>query len=207
MVGRGRGRRSGRAGTTQHVRREVARLRREFSGHKVNRHITNPPVVNMRPFYPLRISLDMPDTGVEYSISVQDLRNRVAGQLGLSDQAKGILTMKLLSVHGWAYMYGSSTDRVAIQGEVSGLVPNIEDSAQQQTQNATINYPIIYRFQDFGTISRPAHFGYHYPLMMQQIPLTGSANFTVISVSNNSTNGTIHFSLLWSTGDLAAPQT
>lgn len=201
----GRGRRRGGRGLYRRVHSEVAQLRREMNGHKVRRNTTNPPIINQRPYYPLRISMDLPQPGVEFFFSIQSIINTVGNQLGLSAQAIAVLTIKLRSIHGWAYMYGNTTDRVAIQGEISSLVPNVQDSAAQVTVNPAIHYPIIYRFQDFGTLNRPAHFGYMFPKMMQEIPLSAQSDFVVLACSQNSVNGTIHFDLQWSTGDLATP--
>lgn len=200
-----RGRRRGGRGVYRRVHNEVAQLRREMNGHKIRGHSTNPPIVNLRPYYPLRISMDLPEAGIEYLFSVQSIIKQVGNQLGLSAQAIAVLTIKLRSIHGWAYMYGSTADRVAISGEVSSLVPNVQDTADQITENPAIHYPVIYRFQDFGTISRPAHFGYMFPKMMQEIPLSGQSNFNVLACSQNSVNATVHFELQWSTGDLATP--
>lgn len=198
--GRGRAR-----GAYARVHREVTQLRREINGHRTGRHAINPPPVTLRPFYPLRISLDLPEAGVDYAFSLVEIRNRVADQLGLVAQDRDKITVKLQSVHGWAYMYGATTDRVAILGEVSALIPNISDSVNQATENPSISYPVIYKFQDFGTLNRPAHFGYCWPAVMADTPINALSNFTVISVSANSNNATMHINLLWSTAELAAP--
>lgn len=204
-MARGNGRRRRARGGINRVHREVAQLRREINGHRSMRHATNPPPITTRPFYPLRLTLDLPAAATDYVTSVQDLRNVVASQLGLSAQVHSILTLKLQSVHGWAYMYGGTTDRVAIQGEISGLIPNVSDLANQATVNPAITYPVIYKFLDFGTLNRPAHFGYCWPRSMQDMALSGLSNFTVFSVSANSSNATIHINLLWSTADIATP--
>eukprot|EP00497_Spongosphaera_streptacantha_P004065 TRINITY_DN4839_c0_g1_i1.p1 TRINITY_DN4839_c0_g1~~TRINITY_DN4839_c0_g1_i1.p1 ORF type:complete len:83 (+),score=7.03 TRINITY_DN4839_c0_g1_i1:139-387(+) len=67
----------------------------------------DPPIVNKRPYYPLVITEDLPDPGVAYTFDTATLVRHVAATLGLSDQTKTLLTLKLKSIKGWAYMYGS----------------------------------------------------------------------------------------------------
>lgn len=197
--GRGRGR-----GAYRRAHQEITQLRRELNGFKSRSHAFDPPVINERPSYPIRISMDIPQAGNTLFVTASMLIARVAEQLGLTEQAKAKMTVKIQSVHGWAYMYGSSADRVSINGSVSSLIPTISDQLNPTTYT-NASYPILYKFQDFGTLNRPAHFGYVYPRAMQEVPLTGQSNFTVLACAQNSTNGTVQFQLEWCTGDLANP--
>lgn len=148
--------------------------------------------------------MDIPTAGNTLFVTANMLIQRIAEQLGLGDQARALMTVKIRSVHGWAYMYGNSTDRVSINGSVSSLVPAIADQLNP-SEYTNASYPILYKFQDFGTLNRPAHFGYVYPRSMQEVPLTGQSNFTVLACAQNSVNGTVQFQLEWSTSDLANP--
>lgn len=202
---RGRGRGRGR-GQYQRAHREITQLRREINGSKSRSHAFDPPVINERPYYPIRISMDIPSAGTTLFVTAAMIVQRVGEQLGLTEQARAAMTIKIHSVHGWAYMYGSSQDRVSVNGSVSSLIPTIADQLNPSSYTNP-SYPIIYKFQDFGTLNRPAHFGYNFPRAMQEIPLTGQSNFTVLAVAQNSVNGTVHFQLEWSTADLANPVT
>ena len=185
------------------IRTQFRQIRRELNGTPIKAGSNEPPVVNTRPYYPYVVSLDLASAGVETLISVKTLVSIIATNLGLSAQAQAIMTIKIKSVKGWAYQYGPMEDRVAINGELSSLIPNVSDFDTQASVNPVINYPVLYKFLDFGTLNRPAHFGYMYPRQMQNMPLTSSANFNLLSVATNSNSGTLHFHLEWSTTDIA----
>jgi hypothetical protein len=184
------------------LQRQITQLRRDFSGFAIRGGAVDPPVVNERPFYPLVVTLDLDAAGSETFITTADLIKGITGQLGLTTQAAVKMVIRVKSIRGWAYMYGGSTDRVSINGELSSLVPNVSDFAQQTTVNPAIVYPIIYKFRDFGSLNQPAHFGYVYPRSMQQVILGQDANFNIATLASNSTNGTVHIHLEWSTAEV-----
>lgn len=201
FVNRGRG----RANPNRSARFQIRQLRRELNGYAPKNGAHDPPVVNLRPFYPLVITLDGAGAGVESLFSVSTLVKRVTSQLGLTSQAAANMVLKIKSVRGWAYQYGPDSDRVSLNGEVTSLVPNISDLTSQTTVNPTISYPVIYRFSDFGSLNKPAHFGYVYPKAQQEVILSPDCDFNVLTVASNTVSSTIHFHLEWSTAEIQPP--
>eukprot|EP00494_Astrolonche_serrata_P033782 UN34051 len=150
---------------------QLKQLRKELNGYTPRSRNVDPPVINQRPYYSLVVTLDGAAAGMEVLIGVSTLIKRVTEQLGLTSQAAASMVIKLKSVKGWAYQFGPAVDRVSINGEVSSLIPTVSDLTQQTTVNPVINYPVLYRFGDFGTLARPAHFAYVWPKAQQEMVL------------------------------------
>jgi len=194
----GRGRQSAVA-----VRQSLAGLRRELHGHRVRNMALEPPVVNERPWYPITLTFDITGASTTFQMDIESITKRLINQLGLSAQDVSKLVVKLNSIHGWAYQYGPAADRVDINGGIASLTPTISDDVQ--FTNSVVHYPFEYQFKDFGTISRPAKFGYKWSMTDSQQPLFASSNFIVAVVASNSVNSTLHLNLSWSTLDVAPP--
>jgi len=160
-----------------------------------------------RPYYPLVVQIDLPSPGVEYNFGCNDIVRYARAQLGLGSQAN--LNVRLKRFKAWAYQYGPGTDRVAINADVSSLIPNVSDYASQASVNPEIFYPLLAKLKDFGNLESPAAIGYEWPMDQSLTPLGGvfsSGGFTVISVSANTANATLHLHVEWSSAGESAPQ-
>lgn len=194
-----------RAQTQRIVSSQIRQLRREINGYAPKRGPINPPVVNLRPYYPLVITIDLAKPGVETTLNVSTIVKIVCSQLGLNAQNYTNLVVRLRKIQGWAYMFGATTDRVSINGEISSLVPNISDITKQVTVNPTIGYPILYKFKDFGSLNRPAHFNYVWPRAQQEVALNYQSDFVVAGLASNTEDSTCHVHLEWSLASIQVP--
>lgn len=183
----------------------VRQLRRELNGYAPKNGPIDPPVINRRPYYPLVVTMDIPTAGVEELVSSTVLIKRLAQQLGFTSQATANLVVKVKSVHGWAFQFGGTADRVSVNGEVSSLIPTVSDFTQQTSVPPVIQYPILYKFGDFGSFNKPAHFSYVYPKAHQEVVLTADSNFNLLAAAANTDNATLHFHVEWSTAEIAVP--
>jgi len=200
-----RGRRpSGRRGMQRMVSTQMRQLRRELNGYVPRGGPNDPPVLNLRPYYSLTISVDMAEPGNETILDISTIIKAVGVQLGLSPQDYSNLVVRLRKIQGWAYQYGATTDRISINGEVSSLVPNISDLATQTTVNPSIAYPVLYKFKDYGSLNKPAHFAYVWPRSQQEIGLQSFSNFVVATLASNTKDSTVHVSLEWTTSGVSA---
>jgi hypothetical protein len=185
------------------TRQSLANLRRELHGHKIRNVALDPPVINERPWYPITLTFDITGASTTFQMEVSTIIKRLISQLDLSAQTVSKICVKLNSIYGWAYQYGPATDRVDINGAVASLTPTLSDDAQ--SANNQVHYPFEYQFKDFGTISRPAKFGYKWSMMDSEQPLFASSNFIVGVFASNAQNSTIHLNLEWSTLDVVPP--
>jgi len=208
-MNRGRGGR-GRArlpATGPTVRQQLRTLRRDLTGHKLRPNPAGPPQVIERPYYPLVVQIDMPAAATDYLFGSNDIVAAVRTQLGFGPQVS--LNVRLKRFKAWAYQYGPDTDRVAINADVSSLVPNVSDYASQASVNPEIFYPLLAKLKDFGNLESPACIGYEWPMNQSLIPLGGvfsSGGFTVLSASANTPRATIHLHVEWSSTGESAPQ-
>lgn len=183
----------------RNIHNELRQLRREMNGYAPKRGPIDPPPVTERPYYPLCVRFDLLGPGEEFVLEVATLVKRATSQLGLTAQASANMVVKLHKIEGWAYQYGPGEDRVAINGEISGLVPNVSDLLTQATVNPSITYPVQYKYIDFGSLNKPAHFAYVWPKSQQQIALNLTSNFVIGTAASNTKNGTLHVHITWST--------
>jgi hypothetical protein len=149
----------------------------------------------------------MPSAATDYLFGSNDIVSKVREQLGLGSQSN--LNVRLKRFKAWAYQYGPGTDRVAINADVSSLIPNVSDYASQASVNPEIFYPLVAKLQDFGNLESPAAIGYEWPMNQSLVPLGGvfsSGGFTILSISANTANATIHMHVEWSSAGESAPQ-
>lgn len=138
-------------------------------------------------------------------INTQSINTWIVNQLGLSVQAQSKLVFRLKEIRFWAFQYGPATDRVEVNGEIGGTIATVSDPVDAQTQNAIVSYPVLYKFQDFGSLDEPAAAGFRWPIAHQQQPLFVTSNFTIAQVSSNSKSWTMHLHLEWSTSEILPP--
>lgn len=194
-----------RAQTQRIVSSQIRQLRREMNGYAPKRGPINPPVVNLRPYYPLVITIDLDKPGLETILSVSSIVKIAGNQLGISPQNFPNLVVRLRKIQGWAYMFGATTDRVSINGDISSLIPNISDITKQVTVNPTIAYPIVYTFKDYGSLNKPAHFSYVWPRAQQEVSLNTQSDFVVAGLASNTEDSTCHIHLEWSLASIQVP--
>jgi len=204
--GRNRGRGNGNRAQGQTVRAQIRSLRRDLTGHTLRPPAGPPPVVE-RPYYPLVVQVDLDAAATDYLFGSNDIVAAVRTQLGFSANAS--LNVRLKRFKAWAYQYGPDTDRVAIQADVSSLIPNVSDYASQASVNPEIFYPLLAKLKDFGDLDSPASIGYEWPMSQSLVPLGGvfsSGGFTILSISSNTPRATIHYHVEWSSAGESAPQ-
>lgn len=149
----------------------------------------------------------MPAASTDYLFGSNDIVAAVRTQLGFGPQST--LNVRLKRFKAWAYQYGPDTDRVAINADVSSLVPNVSDYASQASVNPEIFYPLLAKLKDFGNLESPAAIGYEWPMSQSLMPLGGvfsSGGFTILSISANTPRATIHLHVEWSSAGESAPQ-
>lgn len=189
------------------VRGQLRTLRRDLTGHKVRPAPAGPPQVNVRPYYPLVLDINLPTAATDYLFGANDIIAAVKTQLGFGANAS--VNVKLKRFKAWAYQYGPGTDRVAINADVSSLIPNVSDYASQASVNPEIFYPLLLKLEDKGNLESPAAIGYEWPLDQQLTPIGGvfsSGGFTILSIAANTANATLHFHVEWSSTGESAPQ-
>jgi len=185
------------------LRRELAALKTEMHGCVLKTRSPNPPVVKLRPYYPLVITLDAATAGEAEFITPSVIANRICKQLGLPSNVSGYLVFKLREIRIWGYQYGGSTDRVALSADIGTLIPSVEDVAQ--TPVTASSYSVLAKLQDYGTLDRPAFVGYRWPQAHQSMSLYTSIKFNIAEIACNTDNATIHIHVLWSTADISVP--
>lgn len=196
---RGRGRRSAPT-----VRSQLAQLKRSLHGHSNKLTWMAPPQVTLRPWYPLVLQYVVPNAGTETFFTPSELCNTLAVQLGLPSQASSVLNVKVSRVDAYCLATGASTDRPAITMDVSSLSPSVGDPATPG--NAEVFYGILKKLSDQGNLSDCAKVSYTWPAHMADIPLSSQSVFSLAAVAGNLANTSVRFHLLWSTSDIATPQ-
>lgn len=183
-------------------RNNVTRLRRELRGFSVAPRKGGPPRVTLRPYYPLVVQKTHEVATTVLSISPSLVAKWISTQLGFGSQSTANLVFKLKAIRIWSYQYGPADDRVEVNGEIGSLVPTVGDPTSGPP---AVHYPVLYKFQDFGTLDEPAAAGYNWPLNHQQVPLYADSNFDIAEVVSNSKNLTIQLHLEWSTAEVQPP--
>ena len=181
--------------------RELATLRTELHGCVITTRQPNPPVVKLRPYYPLVITLDGAAAGSALFIKPSTIADRIVSQLGLPANTSAYLVFKLKEIRIWGYQYGSSSDRVALSADIGTLIPSVEDVSSAPVTAST--YSILAKLQDFGSLDKPAFIGYRWPQAHQSMCLYTSVKFNIAEIACNSVSSTIHIHLLWSTADIS----
>jgi hypothetical protein len=197
----GRGRRARPTGVT--AKQQIAMLKRQMHGHKNDLRHMAPPQVTRRPWYPLIVDYVKPEAGIEVFFTPSEIINILANQLGLPGQASSIINIKLQRVDVYAMSTATSTDRPAVQMDVSAVTPSIGDPATPG--NAEVFYSVIKKLADQGNLSESAKVSYTWPSHMADQPLSSQSVFTVVQSSGNVTNTLTRFHLLWSSSDIATP--
>jgi hypothetical protein len=191
---------SGNAG--QQALRAVKELKRSLHGHKNELRQLAPPEITKRPWYPLVVNAVIASAGTETFYSPADIVNIMSSQLGLSNQTKTVVNIKLHRVDVWGMATATSTDRPAVALDVSSLVPGIGNPVGSTSE---VFYGVIKKLTDEGNLSESAKVSYTWPAHMADVPLNSNVVFSVIAASGNVANITVRFHLLWSTSDVAAP--
>jgi len=192
-------------GTSRIARLEqrLASLQTDINGRVLANRSVDPPRVNLRPYYPLVLSLDAPTAGDELVLFASDLVSGVAKQLGLATETRQRMNVRVQQVRMWGFQYGTASDRVSVNMDVSSLVPTVQDIAAEPL--VAVNYPIIAKLKDFGSSAKPAFVGYEWPKSHQLVPLHSNSNFQVVAAASNANNATLLVHVLWSTTDVAPP--
>jgi hypothetical protein len=188
------------------IQSQLRQLRREISGRPLQPRRAGPNKVSLRPYYPLVLLQSFGTAGTEFVISSKSICLWVSQQLGLGTQALANLVVKIHNIRFWAYQYGPDTDRVNINGEISSLIPTVSDPTDAVTTNPVVHYPVIYKYQDYGTLDEPASAGYEWPLSQREVPIYQDSNFTVATTVANSKDLTVQIYLEWSTAEVNPPQ-
>lgn len=196
-------RRNGKISEVEKLRREVASLKIEMQGCVLRTRQPNPPVVKLRPYYPLVITLDSPTAGEATFIYPKTVADLICKQLGLPTNVSAYLVFKLKEMRCWGYQYGGTTDRVALSVDVGTLIPSVEDVTTAPITASS--YSILAKLQDYGTLDKPAFCGYRWPQAHQSMSLYTSVKFTIAEIACNTDNATIHIHLMWSTADISVP--
>jgi hypothetical protein len=191
------------------ARGQIRALRRELHGHKLRPQPAGPPQVNLRPWYPLVVDINMPTAATDYQFGPNDIIRAVRTQLGFG--ANATVNLRVKRFKAWAYQYGPGLDRVAINADVSSLIPSVSDLDNQATVNPEIFYPLAIKLQDKGNLESPAAIGYEWPMDQQLTPIGSiggnqAGGFTILSIAANTANATLHFHVEWSSTGEAVPQ-
>lgn len=185
------------------AKQQIAMLKRQMHGHKNDLRHLAPPQVTKRPWYPLVVDFVKPEAGIEVYFTPSEIINILANQLGLPGQASSIINIKLHRVDVYAMSVASSTDRPAVQMDVSSVTPSIGDPATPGS--AEVFYSILKKLSDQGSLSEAAKVSYTWPSHMADQPLSSQSVFTVVQSSGNVANTLTRFHLLWSSSDTATP--
>jgi hypothetical protein len=178
-------------------------LKRQLHGHKNNITHVAPPQVTRRPWYPLIVDYVKPEAGIEVYFTPSEIINILTNQLGLPSQASSIINIKVSRVDCYGMATGASTDRPAVQLDVSSVTPSIGDPATPGS--AEIFYGIMKKLTDQGNLSDAAKCSYSWPAHMADLPLSAQSVFTLVQSSGNMANTLTRFHLLWSASDIATP--
>lgn len=182
---------------------QINMLKRSLHGHANKLSHLAPPQITKRPWYPLVLDTVISSAGTETFYSPKDLVEICVNQLGLVDQNKPIMNIKVQRVDAYVMPTGASTDRPALSMDVSSVTPGIGDPATPG--NAEVFYGILKRLSDQGNLSEAAKVSYTWPRHMADIPLSSNAEFGLVAVAGNLANTAVRFHILWSTSDVAAP--
>lgn len=123
-------------------------------------------------------------------------------QLGLTAQAAANMVIKLKSIRFWAFQYGPAVTRAAVYGEIGSLVPNVQDPTIPATEVPAVHYPVMYKFNDQGTLDEPAAAGFQWPVSQQEVPIYQDSDFTIASFASNSADFVAHIHVEWSTAEV-----
>lgn len=196
--GRGRARQQGVS-----AKQQIAMLKRTMHGHQNRINHAAPPQVTKRPWYPLVVDYVKPEAGIEVFFTPSEIINILVNQLGFPSQASSIVNIKLIRVDCYSMAVASSTDRPAVQLDVSSVTPSLGDPATPGS--AEVFYSIIKKLADQGNLSEAAKCSYTWPSHMSDQPLSAQSVFTVVTSSGNEPNTLTRFHLLWSSTDIATP--
>jgi hypothetical protein len=182
----------------------VQQLKRTMHGHENRLNHVAPPQITTRPYYPLVVNSVIANAGLETYYSPTDVINALVAQLGLADQDKTKINIKLHRVDVYGIATASSTDRPAVSLGCSSLLPSIGDPSTPGA--AEVFYGIIKKLSDQGNLSESAKVSYSWPAHMADLPMNHNVGFTLASVSGNVANTLVRFHVLWSSTDVAIPR-
>jgi len=200
-----RGAARGRRQQTAPVGRAINQLKRQLHGHPNRLAHVAPPSVTLRPYYPLVLDVVQASAATEVYHTPTSLIQRLVTQLGLAEQDKASINIKIHRVDAYVMATGVSTDRPAVNMNCSSLVPTVGDPPQTTPTVNEVFYGVIKRLSDQGNVGESAKVSYTWPLHMADLPLNENATFTVAGIAGNLANTAVRFHLLWSTTDVAAP--
>lgn len=199
-----RGARRGRGGAAP-ANRAVNALKRQLHGHSNRLAHVAPPSVTLRPYYPLVLDIVQASAATEVYHTPKSLISHLVNQLGMAEQDKASINIKISRVDAWVMATGVSTDRPAVNMNCSSLVPTVGDPTTPTPSVNEVFYGVIKRQSDQGNVGESAMVSYTWPLHMADMPLNAHATFTVAGIAGNLANTAVRFHILWSMADQAAP--
>jgi len=186
-------------------RSAMRQLSRDLHGYVVRLRHKAPPSIVKRPFYNLALDLVIPSASVETFFTPADIGGAIISQFNIAAADIGKINFKIQQVDVYTSATAASTDRPAVELQVSSTIPSISDRTSGSTTD--IFYSIIKRTSDLGNLSESAATGFHWPLHMADMPLSASQTFCLFAASGNCANTTCRVHLLWSFNGDAAPIT
>jgi len=178
-------------------------LKRSLQGHANKLNHVAPPQITKRPFYPLVVNAVIAAAGTEVYYTPASIVEKLITQLGLNEQSKATMVIKIQRVDAYCMPTGGSTDRPAISMDCSSVNPAIGDPSTPG--NAEVFYGLLKRLSDQGNLSDAAKVSYTWPRHMADQPISSQATFQLVGVAGNQPNTCVRFHILWSSNDVAAP--
>jgi hypothetical protein len=208
MNGRGRARRQPgrtRAQADQANRSAINMLKRQLHGHPNKLAHVAPPSVTLRPYYPLVLDIVQASAATEVYHTPKSLIEHVKTQLGMCEQDKVYMNIKIQRVDVFCMATGVSSDRPSVSMNCSSLTPTVGDPSTTTPGVSEVFYGVLKRLSDQGNVGECAKVSYTWPLHMADLPLNVSAVFTCAGIAGNLANTSVRFHVLWSMTDVAAP--
>jgi len=173
------------------------RIMREVRGGNTPVARSNPPKVNMRPWYPLVVELRY-EQGVSHTVTVVELLEAVTKQLGFQSVTSKELCVRLHMVRAWAV---PEQRDAYIEMYTSSLIPTVQAAVGGSAQ-----YGIVNSITDTGSVTDWAKVGYNWPVAQSDVLLTQTADFQVSEFVGPTDNGlVVHYHLHWTTTGRADP--
>lgn len=178
------------------------RIMKEVRGGNAPVGKPNPPKVNRRPWYPLVVEIPVDDASTPYQVSVTDLLDATAKQLGFQPETAKELCVRLHMVRVWAAPDGTG-NKSSIRMSTTSLLPTMA-----ATTGGAAQYGIINKVTDTGSVTDFAKVGYNWPLAQSDILLLYSADFVLNEFQSNASDDVVvHYHLHWTTTGTADPPT
>lgn len=179
------------------LRRQFHLLKSSLHGHANRLRFIAPPGFAKRPFNTLTVSHVEVDASTNYLYGPRDVITYLVNQLGLADQTKTKIVIKVRRVDAYAVPAASAQDRPAVTMKVGSLTPTIADPTTPGV--ATVGYGNLYSKTDLGSLADCAKLSYTFPRNMSDIPIGYTADFNFVEVSANVPFAELRFHVEWST--------